>query len=98
MADPFAALNKACVMTFGSTVSYRQGTAPPFTIRGIPMKDSDEEQHQDGLYARLFVNLADFVTQPDHGDEATVCGVTYTVFEVLGDAMGGATLSLRAAA
>ena len=52
LADPFASLNKACVMTFGSTVSYRQGTAAPFAVRGIPMKDSDEEQHREGRYAR----------------------------------------------
>jgi hypothetical protein len=98
MADPFAALNKACVMTFGSTVSYRQGTTAPFTVRGIVMKDSDEERRHDGLYARLFVSLTDFVTMPGQGDVVTIGGVAYTVFEVLTDAMGGATLSVRAVA
>jgi len=97
-ADPFAALNTACINSFGSAVSYQQGAAAPFSVRGIVMKDSDEERHREGLYARLFVNLADFATAPDHGDVAVVVGVQYTVFEVLADAMGGATLSLRAAA
>lgn len=97
-ADPFAALNKACIDSFGTAVSFQQGTAAPFPVKGIVMKDSDEERHREGLYARLFVNLADFMTPPDHGDVAVVGGVTYTVFEVLADAMGGATLSLRAAA
>ena len=96
--DPFAALNKACVKSFGVAVSYQQDTAAPFPVRGIVMKDSDEERHRDGLYIRLFVNLADFATMPDHGDVATIGGVAYTVFEVLADAMGGATLSMRAAA
>jgi hypothetical protein len=96
--DPFAALNKACVKSFGSTVSYRQGTADPFSVQGVLVKDSDEEQHREGLYARLFVNLADFASPPDHGDEATIGGVAYTVFNVLADAMGGAHLSLRAVA
>ena len=97
-ADAFAALNKACIDSFGSAVSYQQGVAGSFTVRGIVMKDSDEEKHREGLYARLFVNLADFATPPDHGDVATIDGVAYTVFEVLADAMGGATLGLRAAA
>ena len=96
--DPFQRLNKACLNSFGTAVSYQQGTAGPFAINGIVMKDSDEERHREGLYARLFVALADFATAPDHGDVAIIDGVTYTVFEVLADAMGGATLSLRAAA
>jgi hypothetical protein len=98
MADPFAALNKACVKTFGTAVSYQQGTDAPFAVMGVVMKDSDEERHREGLYARLFVGLADFTTAPDHGDVAIIDGVTYTVFEVLADAMGGVTLSMRAAA
>ena len=97
-ADPFAALNKACLKAFGTAVSYQQGTAAPFSVKGIVMKDSDEERHREGLYARLFVSLADFATAPDHGDVAIIDGVTYTVFEVLADAMGGVTLSMRAAA
>ena len=97
-ADPFAALNKACLKSFGTAVSYQQDAAAPFSVKGIVMKDSDEERHREGLYARLFVALADFATAPDHGDVAIIDGVTYTVFEVLADAMGGVTLSMRAAA
>jgi hypothetical protein len=98
MADSFAELNKACINCFGTAVSYQQGTAALFPVRGIVMKDTDEERHCDGVYLRLFVNLADFAVAPDHGDVATIDGMAYTVFEVLADAMGGATLSLRAAA
>ena len=83
---PFAALNKACVKAFGSPVTYQQGAGGVRSpITGILQKDSDEERHQDGVYARLFVGLADFAARPDHGDVATVNGVTYTVFEVLAD-------------
>jgi hypothetical protein len=98
MADPFAALNKACVKTFGSRcpVTYQQGAAAPFVLRAVPMKDSDEEQHHDGLYARLFANLVDFPSPPEHGDQATINGVAYTVFEVLIDAVDGVHLRLRA--
>jgi hypothetical protein len=63
-ANPFAALNKACVNSFGSAVSYQQDTATPFSVQGIVMKDSDEERLRDGLYARLFVDAADFTTPP----------------------------------
>ena len=74
-ADPFAALNKACIKSFGSAVSYQQGTAAPFAVKAIVMKDSDEERHHEGVYARLFVGLADFTTPPDHGDVAIIDGV-----------------------
>jgi hypothetical protein len=80
MADPFNALNKACIESFGSAVSYKQGAAAPFSVGGILTKDTDEERHLDGVYARLFVNLTDFVARPDHGDVATIDGVAYTVF------------------
>lgn len=97
-ADPFAALNQACVKTFGTAVSYQQGAAAPFTLRGVVMKDADEEQHHDALYARLFADLGDFPSRPDHGDEAILDGVAYTVVEALIDAAGGVHLRLRAAA
>ena len=96
--DPFAALNKACVRSFGVAVSYQQDTATPFPVLGIVMKDSDEERLIDGLYARLFVDAADFTTSPNRGDVATIAGVPYTVFDLLTDATGGVTLSLRAVA
>ena len=80
---------------FGSPVTYQQGAAAPFQITGILQKDSDEEQHQDGVYARLFVLLADFSSRPDHGDELVVDGTTYTVYEVSVDLTGAARLRLR---
>ena len=96
MADPFATLNKACIKTFGTAVSHQQGAAAPFSVSGIVSKDTDEARHQDGVYVRLFVNLGDFASRPDHGDVVTIDGATYTVFEVMTDAAGGAYLSLRA--
>ena len=80
---------------FGSPVTYQQGAADPFQITGILQKDSDEEQHQDGVYARLFVLLADFPARPDHGDELVVDGTNYTVYEVSVDLTGAARLRLR---
>ncbi len=96
MADPFATLNKSVLKAFGVAVSYQQGVAAPFSVKGIPLKDSDEEQHVGGLYTRLFLDMADFQTPPDHSDVVTIDGQAYTVFEPRADAMGGVTLSLRA--
>ena len=95
MPEPFAALNTSCIDAFGSPVTYQQGADSPFAITGIVQKDTDEERHQDGVYARLFVRLADFASRPDHGDEVVVNGVNYTVFEVSVDPTGAALLRLR---
>ena|ERR1051325_9221591 len=95
MAQPFAALNTTCIRAYGSQVTYQQGAGDPFTITGILQKDTDEERHQDGVYARLFVRLADFAARPDHGDEVVVNGLKYTVFEVSVDPTDAAWLRLR---
>ena len=93
----FSALNAACLKTFGTSVSYQQGAGAPFALTGILQKDSDEERHQDGVYARLFINLSDFAAPPEQGDEVSVDGKTYKVFEVLSDPTRGAWLALREA-
>jgi hypothetical protein len=95
MAASFDALNASCIKNFGSPVTYQQGAGDPFPISGILQKESDEEQHQDGVYARLFVRLADFPSRPDHGDELIVNGNNYTVYEVSVDPTGAARLRLR---
>ena len=95
MAEPFGALNTSCINAFGSPITYQQGAGAPFTITGVLQKDTDEERHQDGVYARLFVRLADFASRPDHGDEVVVNSLSYTVFEVSVDPTGAAWLRLR---
>jgi|ERR1035437_1558325 hypothetical protein len=87
--------NAAIVAAFGQPVSYQRGAGDPFTVTGILDKRTDEERHHDTVYARLFVNLSDFAVPPDHGDEVTVDGAHYTVFEVLNDSAGGCWLSIR---
>ena len=94
-ANPFSALNAACIRNFGSPITYQQGTGTPFAVAGIFQQETDEDRHADGVYARLFVKLADFPAVPDHGDLATVNGTTYTVFQVLVDPTGAGALSLK---
>ena len=87
--------NAAILAAFGQPVSYRQGVGDPYTFIGILDKRTDEQRHPDAVYARLFVALSGFSAPPDHGDEVTVGGAVYTVFEILNDSAGGCWLSLR---
>jgi hypothetical protein len=48
-----------------------------------------------GVYAVLFVRLADFAQQPVRGDEVLVDGVTYKVFDIEADTSGAVVLRLR---
>jgi len=96
MTDPFGALNACCVAALGQPVSYSPAGSDAFSLLGIFEKSTDEERHSDGVYARLFVNLADCVVQPNQGDDVTVNGVAFKVFEVLIDTSGGVRLALRA--
>ena len=87
--------NAAVLAAFGQPVSYQQGMADPFTVVGILDKRTDEQRHPDTVYARLFVPLSSFSVPPNHGDEVTVDGALYTVFEVLNDSAGGCWLGIR---
>ena len=87
--------NAAILAAFGQPVSYQQGAVAPFTVIGILDKRTDEQRHPDTVYARLFVALSGFSTPPGQGDEVTVDGAAYTVFEVLNDPAGGCWLSIR---
>lgn len=87
--------NAAILAAFGQPVSYQHGTGDPFAVIGIVDKRTDEQRQPDTVYARLFVVLSSFKVAPDHGDEVTIDGATYTVFEVLNDSAGGCWLSIR---
>ena len=85
----------AILAAFGQPVSYQQSAGDPFTVIGILDRRTDEQRHPDTVYARLFVALSSFSVPPNHGDEVTVDGALYTVFEVLNDPAGGCWLSIR---
>ncbi len=94
-SDAFGILNRTVLAAFGQLVSYQPATGQAFTIKAIIERSTDEQRHVEGVYARLFVNLADFAAAPEHGDEVTVAGKTYKVYEVLSDPTRGAWLALR---
>lgn len=87
--------NAAVLAAFGQAVSYQQGAGEPFTVIGVPDKRSDEERSPDSVYVRLFVQLSDFAVPPARGDQVTVAGALYMVFDLHDDSGGGCWLSLR---
>jgi hypothetical protein len=87
--------NAALLAAFGQPVSYQHAAGDRFTVIGILEKRTDEERAAGGVYAMLFVNLADFSVPPDRGDEVTLASAGHTVFEVKSDSAGGCWLSLR---
>jgi len=87
--------NAAVLAAFGQPVSYQQGAGDPFVVTGVPDRRTDEQRSPDTVYLRLFVRLADFAVAPARGDQATVDGATYTVFDLQTDTGGGCWLSLR---
>lgn len=87
--------NAAILAAFGQPVLYQQGADAPITVNGILDKRTDEQRQPDTVYSRLFVALSAFSAPPDRGDEVTVDGAVYAVFEVLNDSAGGCWLSIR---
>jgi hypothetical protein len=57
----------------------------------------EAEDASPGVYAVLFVRLADLEAAPVRGDEVEIGGVRYKVFDIEADAEGAAVLKLRQA-
>jgi hypothetical protein len=91
----FSSLNRQCIMAFGQTVTYQPAAGAPFQAAAIVERATDEQRRADGVYVRLFVNLADFAESPAAGDEVIIGDATYKVFQVMTDPAGGAWVSLR---
>ena len=75
-------------------------TLDPGTLTGEATTDGIRQANvvrafQEGVYARLFVNLDDFAVSPAAGDEVLVEDVSFAVFEVRSDPVRGAYLGVR---
>jgi hypothetical protein len=103
-----AALNAACLATFGREVTYtpRAGARPLFgeqrfggresyPITGILEPGRELEERFPESSARLFVRAADLRAEPAGGDKVSIDGVAYLVVDARADAAGGVTLDLR---
>lgn len=101
--DPFAALNAACVSTFGKSVPvsfFPQGGGGPITVNGIPKDPAILDSY--GLTSssmpalvHLFVTMATITPTPARGDVFAINGANYTMFELGTDVIGGTFLKMR---
>jgi hypothetical protein len=81
--------------TFGIDVSYQPQGGTAFTVKAIAESVAQPENQSPGVYARLFVNAADFAATPASGDEVTIGSTVYKVWLVEAGIEGNLNLMLR---
>ncbi len=90
-------LNAAVVGTFGREVLYLPESGGAVSLRAVFQPAREAEDSSPGVYAVLFLRLADLPAAPVRGDEVETGGVRYKVFDIEADAEGAAVLRLRKA-
>lgn len=90
-----SALNTTVLGAFGREVVYTPQAGGSITIRAVFESTRQGEDNAPGVYAVLFVRTGDLPQPPERGDEATVDGRTYKVFDIEADTTGAAVLRLR---
>ena len=88
-------LNAAVVNAFGRDVLYLPEAGGPATVRAVFQAVREAEDASPGVYAVLFVRLADLAAAPVRGDEVEIGGTRYKVFDIEADAEGAVVLKLR---
>ena len=88
-------LDAAVVKTFGREVLYVPAAGGSATVRAVFQPARETEEASPGVYAVLFIRLADLPAAPVRGDEVEISGVRYKVFDIEADAEGAAVLKLR---
>jgi hypothetical protein len=89
------AVNGATLTAFGREVVYSPQLGLSTTLKAIFEKTHEAEENAPGVYAALFLQASDLASPPQRGDEVTVDGVVYTVFDIEADQGGGLVLRLR---
>ena len=90
-------LNAAVVNTFGREVLYLPEAGGQAAVRAVFQAVREAEDASPGVYAVLFVRLADLAAAPVRGDEVEIGSTRYKVFDIEADAEGAAVLRLRQA-
>ena len=88
-------LDAAVVQTFGREVLYLPEAGGAAAIRAVFQPAREAEDASPGVYAVLFVRLADLPAAPARGDEVEIGGARYKVFDIEADPEGAAVLKLR---
>jgi hypothetical protein len=95
--DQVRRMDEACLRAFGRVVAYLPEAGGQAVIRAVFQPARETEDASPGVYAVLFVRLADLPAAPARGDEVETEGSRYKVFDIEADAEGGAVLRLRKA-
>jgi hypothetical protein len=88
-------LDAAVVKTFGREVLYLPEAGGQAAIRAVFQPAREAEDASPGVYAVLFVRLADLPAAPARGDEVEIEGARYKVFDIEADPEGAAVLKVR---
>jgi hypothetical protein len=96
-ADSVIRVDGACLRVFGREVTYLPEIGGQAAIRAVFQPAREVEDTSPGVYAVLFVRIADLAAAPVRGDEVEIDGVRYKVFDIEADAEGAAVLRLRKA-
>lgn len=94
-ASLLGALNSAALGAFGREVAYLPQAGSQVTVRGVFENTREAQENSPGVYAILFVRLADLQQPPERGDEVVVDRQTYKVFDIEADTGGAVVLRLR---
>jgi hypothetical protein len=95
--DAVSRLDDACLRVFGREVTYLPESGGQAAVRAVLQAVREAQDASPGVYAVLFVRLADLPAAPLRGDEVEIEGVRYKVFDIDADAEGAAVLRLRRA-
>ncbi|HOQ48164.1 MAG TPA: hypothetical protein PK157_22850 [Bryobacteraceae bacterium] len=96
-ADPVSRVNEACLRVFGLEVLYLSEAGGQAAVRAVFQPAREAEDASPGVYAVLFILLADMPAAPLRGDEVEIDGTRYKVFDIEADSEGAAVLRLRKA-
>jgi len=93
--DTVSRVDEACLRVFGRDVVYSPEAGGEATIRAIFNPTRESEETAPGVYAVVFCREVDLPAPPVRGDEVTVDGAMYKVFDIEADHGGGLVLRLR---
>lgn len=88
-------LNTTALSVFGREITYLPSAGEAVTVRAIVETARQTEETVAGVYAMLFLRLADLPKPPERGDEVSIDTTLYKVFDIDADGGGGVVLRLR---
>jgi len=94
-ADSVSRMDEACLRVFGRDVTYLPEAGGQVLVRAVFQPAREAEDASPGVYAVLFVRLANLPAAPMRADEVEIGGIRYKVFDIEADAEGAAVLRLR---